>query len=668
MHEKLKQHLRQSRLGISRPPNAEEWRRFLQQLDEDYVNQSSGEHTGLLRQQLDETMILNRVIAATTSSYRTNTILQIICQEFVNVFDLARSTAAIFNGNQTELTIVAEHIRDEGEQSTLGNKIPTANNPSTLHILRTKQSLVSDNVLDDERLAATRHIAEKNGTRAMILLPLMIRDQVLGTIGLNSTEIRAFTSEEQQLANSVAAATSQALDNAKLYEALQRKLRDQERADRLLRQQYAYMGALQETILSLTQQFDLDALIQDIVRRAGVLLNASHGFLYLIDHATESFTLKAGCGAFEFSVGTILALDKGLGGATLKSKRMVIVRDYYKRYGTFETESRLYGAAAVPLRSSDGILGILGFAHLAEDRIFNEQELSVFENFAQFASIAVDNAILHTAASSAITQKVREGYQPQTQNTLQENRFLQQIGTALQAPLNGMVTHSESLILEAGSQSPPTAGRWQTELTALRDSGTSLAQRINDILELSQIESGNIKLQLELVNIKHLINDAYQVVQSLIKQHNNAFTAKLSPDLEMICLDSAKTGRILVDVLQHAAMFTRSGEIHLRAKSIVRKKKPYLLIEIEDTAQGVSPKQLTHILGGSRPLESAKQRAAKGDRFGLTFSRLYSRLLGGDIEAHVATPQGTLIAIYLAADLTHTIDETIWGTKIVEIE
>ena len=659
MHEKLKKQLRQSRLSKSSPPTVEEWQRFLNQIDEDYAEDASDNHIAVLRRRLDETMLLNRVIAAATSSYRTNTILQIICREFVQAFDLARSTAAIFNGNQTELTIVAEHIRDEGEQSTLGNKIPLANNPSTLHILRTRQSLVSNNVLEDERLVATRHISEKNGTRAMILLPLLVRDQIIGTIGLNATELRTFTEEEQQLANSAAAATSQALDNAKLYEALQRKLRDQERADRLLRHQYAYLGALQETMLSLTNSLNLDVLMQDIVARAGVLLNSKHGFLYLRNHITDQFDLKAGCGAFEFSVGKTIVLDKGLGGATLKSQKMVIVRDYHKRYGTTETESRMYGAAAIPLRSSDGILGILGFAHLAEDRIFNEQEISVFENFAQFASLALDNAILHTAAMETMAQHVARGSGGLDKKESEGSRFWQQVGQALQAPLKGMITHSHSLVIEAGSQTPPTDGRWQQELAALRDSGIGLSHRINDILELNKIESGSIQLQLERVSIKTLINDSYQAVQPLIKQHNNVFAAQLSPDLAMLYLDPAKTVRILKDVLRSAAMMTRDGKIHLRAKSVVWQDMPYIAIEVEDTAQGVSSKQMAHSLGGEHPLPSAKKRAANGDRFGLVFSRLYCQLMGGDIEAQVSATHGTLVTIYLAANLSNAIDETI---------
>ncbi len=668
MHNKLKKQLRKNRLSITRAPNAEEWRRFILHLDEAYEAESSVSQPAVTERQPDETLLLNRVIAATTSSYHTNAILQIICKEFVEAFDLSRSSAAIFNTTQTELTIVAEHVKEKKEPSSLGRKIPVENNPSTQHLLRSKKPLVSNNVLDDERLAATRHIAEQNGTRAMILLPLMTRAQIIGTIGLNATSVREFTEEEQKLANSVAAATSQALDNAKLYEALQRRLRDQERADRLLRNQYAYMGALQETVSNLINQLDLDALVADIVRRAGVLLNSNDGFVYLRTADPNVLKFQAGIGAFHATqMPEVLDSEAGLAGATWVSGRMIIARDYTKRFGHVETEDRLYGAAGVPLRSSEGVLGVLGFAYRAEDRIFNEQEISILENFALFAAITLDNALLHTAAAEVISvhgqSQIEEIPEFISEDMDWNQDALEQIVRALQSPLQGIVAHSQSLYAEAKSEAPPTLYRWQQEMAAIRDAGQSLAKRINDILELSDIEAGKVKLNLETVLIKSLLNEVYLAVRSLIKEHNNAFTVKIDPELDMVYLDRSKMLRILIDVLQNAAMFTRDGEIRLRAKMGRRRNQPVLVVEIEDEAQGISQEHLEQIVGGGDPLNMAKNRATAGTAFDLILSRYYCHLMSGDMEAQVVG-QGTRFTVYVGANLTDTM-ETLIGRSLV---
>ncbi|MCA9981755.1 MAG: GAF domain-containing protein, partial [Anaerolineales bacterium] len=230
-----------------------------------------------LKRQVRDTVLLNRVINTTTSASDIVTILRILSTELAHALDVPQAACALLNEDQTQLTVVAEY-RTEARASALGTVIPVENNPGTQYILRTKRPLVSVDVQNDERIA-TRDVSRQRGTVSMMLLPLLTRDRVIGTMGLNASERREFTAEEITLAQNVAAAASQALENAELYQRLQTELDER-------RRQNEYLAALYETTLGLLERMDTTSLLEAIVTRAGALAGTEHGVLY-VAHGRE---------------------------------------------------------------------------------------------------------------------------------------------------------------------------------------------------------------------------------------------------------------------------------------------------------------------------------------------------------------------------------------------
>ncbi|MCI0397402.1 MAG: HAMP domain-containing histidine kinase, partial [Chloroflexi bacterium] len=102
---------------------------------------------------------------------------------------------------------------------------------ATQYVLEQRAPLYLADVQSDPRYTPMRDVARQRGTVSLLLLPLLIRDQVVGTLGLNAISRREFTAEEIALAQNVAAATSQALENARLYEAVQQELTERKRAE-----------------------------------------------------------------------------------------------------------------------------------------------------------------------------------------------------------------------------------------------------------------------------------------------------------------------------------------------------------------------------------------------------------------------------------------------------
>ncbi|MBN2305092.1 MAG: PAS domain-containing protein [Anaerolineae bacterium] len=164
-------------------------------------------------------LLLNRVIAAATSTLDVKEVLTVACHELGQAFDIPQVAAALFNTECTAAVVTAEYLA-AGRPSAMGIELPIEANPATQYVTEHKKPLAVANAQHDSRLAAVQHVMVQRGTASLLLLPLIVQERVIGTIGLDAIHPRDFSDREVELASSVAAAVSQALHNAQLYQEL----------------------------------------------------------------------------------------------------------------------------------------------------------------------------------------------------------------------------------------------------------------------------------------------------------------------------------------------------------------------------------------------------------------------------------------------------------------
>lgn len=165
--------------------------------------------------------MLNRIITTTTSTLNTQRILEVLCTELASTFNLAQAAATIVDPTETKATVVAEYL-SPGRPSALGATFTVDSNEANLYIIEHKRPLFIADAQRDERLGSTRVEMRRRGTVSMLLLPIVVRDRVFSTVGLDALEPRAFADEEIALAQSAAGAVAQALETVELYQTLQR--------------------------------------------------------------------------------------------------------------------------------------------------------------------------------------------------------------------------------------------------------------------------------------------------------------------------------------------------------------------------------------------------------------------------------------------------------------
>ena len=175
------------------------------------------------RRRVEELALLNRIVAAATSSLDEESVLNIVCIELAQAFDLPQSSAALLNEDHTAVTIVADYA-ESADHGVKGEEIPIAGSPLAEMLMRIREPLAILDAQSDERAEFFRGLVQQRGSASLLLVPLVVRDEVVGVLSLASKEQRRFTDDESRLAKNVAAQATQALENARLYQELQQTL------------------------------------------------------------------------------------------------------------------------------------------------------------------------------------------------------------------------------------------------------------------------------------------------------------------------------------------------------------------------------------------------------------------------------------------------------------
>jgi len=178
-----------------------------------------------IRRRNRELTLLNRVIAASVASPEPEEVLETACRELAWAFDVPQAAAALLNDQKTEAVVVAEYLA-EGRPPALGKTIPVKGNPSFQYLLTHKAPLAVDDAQHDPRLAPIHDLMRQRGTISLLILPLVIEGEVVGSLGLDAIEPRPFLAEEISLAWSVADQVAGVLARARLVEE-RRQLEEQ---------------------------------------------------------------------------------------------------------------------------------------------------------------------------------------------------------------------------------------------------------------------------------------------------------------------------------------------------------------------------------------------------------------------------------------------------------
>jgi signal transduction histidine kinase/transcriptional regulator with GAF, ATPase, and Fis domain len=252
-------------------------------------------------------------------------------------------------------------------------------------------------------------------------------------------------------------------------------------------------------------------------------------------------------------------------------------------------------------------------------RRYGTQELSLAEEFARRAGLAVDNARLYQDAQVANNAKTD---------------FLGVMSHELRTPLNAIIGYTELLLM--GVPAPiPDSGRQQIE--RVRNAAHHLVHLIDEVLAFSRLETGREEVRRGSAQLSAVVTEAASVIAPLAVDRRLELRIDAPSEPVTLETDVGKVRHILLNLLSNAVKFTDGGQIVLTA----RLENGDVRFDVRDTGVGIAPQHHERIFDPFWQVENQASRRIAGTGIGLSVARRLARLLGGDITVSSRPGEGS---------------------------
>jgi two-component system cell cycle sensor histidine kinase PleC len=222
-----------------------------------------------------------------------------------------------------------------------------------------------------------------------------------------------------------------------------------------------------------------------------------------------------------------------------------------------------------------------------------------------------------------------------------KTKFLANMSHELRTPLNAIIGFSE--IMESGMFGPLGAEKYNEYCSDIRGSGQYLLEVINDILDMSKIEAGRIRLDFDDLDLDILLAESMRVVSAKAQEKQLQITSRISPDLRLRA-DRRAIKQIALNLLSNAVKFTPAGgRITVRGRAA----DDCIVLGIADSGIGIARDALTRLGRPFEQVESQLTKSHQGSGLGLAIAKSLVELHGGGMRIRSSPGKGTLVVVRL---------------------
>ena len=584
------------------------------------LRQRTDDLTELLEQQTATSKVLEVI---SRSAFDLQAVFETVAENSVRLCGADRAFIYRFDGELLRMVVAfnaPQELKDFISQNPFG---PDRHSTSARAALERRTIHIPDVLADPEYTYGAKDVEK---IRTTLAVPILKGEDLLGVMAVYHLEgIRPFTDKQIALLETFADQAAIAIDNVRLLDELRQSLQQQTATADVLkvisRSTFDLKAVLNTLVESAARLCEAD--MASIPRQAGAIFDyvATYGYTRDFQEFLQRNPITPGRGT-------------GTGRAVLEGKTIHIPDVLEDPEYTFIEGQKVGGyrtALYVPLMREGSAIGVLALVRRSV-RPFTAQQIGLVETFADQAVIAIENVRLF----DEIQDKSRQ-LEVASQH---KSQFLANMSHELRTPLNAILGYTE--LMADGAYGEPSE-KMLGILKRLEANGRHLLGLINDVLDLSKIEAGQLLLELSDYSVQDIAQTVRSTLEPLAADKKLAFKLELAPELPAGHGDGRRLTQVLINLVGNAIKFTDAGEVAIKAEA----KNGSFCVSVRDTGPGISAADQTKLFQEFQQADNAITRKKGGTGLGLAISKRIIEMHGGKIWVESQLGQGSTFAFTL---------------------
>lgn len=389
----------------------------------------------------------------------------------------------------------------------------------------------------------------------------------------------------------------------------------------------ADLQAVYDASISAVSDHQLPVILSTLSERIVALLPTRTCAVWLLTSDKQHMQLVVTTSTDTSQVNKMTSVEEGIAGLTIREAQPVILDDYAHWPGQWHYDREnpdMYQAMGVPLMFFNKPIGVIVAGRRQDDPVFTLNEQKLVALLANLLSPVVRNAQLYNRLGEAVKAAERA-------NDV-KTRFLASVTHELRTPLNLIINNMD--FMRIGEFGPVNAEQ-VTRLNQTIRSAEHLLYLINDLLDASKIEAGEMQLFIQPSDPRPMIEDALDSAVAYIEQGSQVtLSADIPEHLPLVPMDARRIRQVLTNLLNNAIKFTPEGDVKL----IVSLTADHLEFTVVDSGIGIPQDELHKLFKMFERTDQARQMGIEGTGLGLPISRYLVEAHGG--EMHVESEVG----------------------------
>ena len=500
-------------------------------------------------------------------------------------------------------------------------RVPVGEGAIGIAVLQGEPVPVTD-VTTDPRFTRFSDMARMEGYRAALAVPLLMRGDVQGGIAVLDERPREWEQEEIALLQTLAQNVAVAYENAQLYDRLASRVTELQMLNRI--------------VVALTATTDLESALNTAVEYARQLLGAVAGCVTLQDAESRSYRLAGAEGlSEEFRQAIQKFHSLRVEGVSVAPDLRAISERKLQFLGDIlaaRSMETIWGAcgklgfrsiASVPLIPREEPIGALNLFFKRRRRL-DRQEQEILETIGSTIAGALHRALLqeNLLREEAERLALMESGRLKTE-------FISTVSHELRTPLTSIEGYVH-LILHGhcGDVSPIQEEFLQTVARNSR----RLSNLVDDLLDISRIESGTLSLEREPTDLPAVVKECVEMIRGQAEARKMDIQLHVEPEIPAVMGDFQRLGEVVTNFLSNAIKYGRDGqavEVGVRLDS--EEASPHVVVSVRDHGIGISKEEIPKLFRKFYRVDNSHTRTAGGTGLGLAISKHLVELHGGRI-------------------------------------